>query len=244
MSLCRSLLFALALRLDAATGNADFDVSLRMRVSETAEFTKDKVGGAIVKGIAAAVDGVTESMVEITSIGDAPPTPAPTSAPTEDGNATAAPTDAPTPAPTEEAPETTAAPMPAPTPVPAQSENVTAAPTPAPTEDNATVAPTPSPNRRLRSRRLASGEMLVVAAFSGVPDTVTKASIEDKRTDIMAAINAELNGTTVSDLTVAATQALSPTPAPSPTPDGSSGAMISRLDLWIVALGMVCLGRS
>merc|ERR1712060_66588 len=232
MSLCRSLLFALALRLDAATGNADFDVSLRMRVSETAEFTKDKVGGAIVKGIAAAVDGVSESMVEITSIGDAPPTPAPTSAPTEDGNATAAPTDAPTsaptPAPTEEAPE---------------AENATAAPTPAPTEDNATVAPTPS-LRRLRSRRLASGEMLVVAAFSGVPDTVTKASIEGKRMDIMAAINAELNGTTVSDLTVAATQALSPTPAPSPTPDGSSGAMISRLDLWIVALGMVCLGRS
>lgn len=237
----------MALRLGAATGNADFDVSLRMRVSETAEFTKDKVGGAIVKGIAAAVDGVTESMVEITSIGDAPPTPAPTSAPTEDGNATAAATDAPTPAPTDEAPETTAAPTAAPTPVPAPTptaaENATAAPTPAPTEDNATVAPTPSP-RRLRSRRLASGEMLVVAAFSGVPDTVTKASIEDKRMDIMAAINAELNGTTVSDLTVAATQALSPTPAPSPTPDGSSGAMISRLDLWIVALGMVCLGRS
>jgi len=239
MSRCVSLLFGLAFCV--AAGANDFNVNLRMTVSETAEFTKDKVGSAIVAGIAAAIDGVNESMVAITSIGDAPATPAPTPAPV--------PTP-PTPSPTgdQNATETATTTLTT-TPASTGDENatVTVTSTAAPTgNENATenVTTTTAPTRRLRSRRLASGEMLVVVAFTGVPDTITEAVVESKLSDVMVAINNELNGTEITGLIV---EPPSPAPTPPPTPGATTttgspvtdAAVISRLDLWIVGLALL-----
>merc|ERR1711976_933410 len=73
---CRELGMVLPLQ---AVSDA-FDVDFKMTVSNTAEFTKAKVGDALREGIAV-VDGVETSMVTIVSVGPVP-TPAPTAEPT------------------------------------------------------------------------------------------------------------------------------------------------------------------
>merc|ERR1712087_483949 len=119
------------------------------------------------------------------------------------------------------------------------------APTPAPM-DAPTPAPTP-PSRRLRSRRLAAGEMLVVARFSEAAN-ITLSEVEAASATIVDEVNKALTGAnatvTVSSLTVSAP---APTVAPTPAPasDASpSAAVISRVDLWVSALALVlCSGR-
>merc|ERR1719382_832520 len=181
------------------------------------------------------------------------PTPAPMDAATP--APTAAPVEAPTPAPMDAAtPAPTAAPVEAPTPAPIDA--ATPAPTAAPV-DAPTPAPTPTPIRRLRSRRLAAGEMLVVARFSDTAN-VTLADVEAASDDIVLEVNKALDATnamvTVSSLTVSAPEPIAPTPAPTPaatpapTPkagDSSSrAAVISRVDLWVSALALLlCSGR-
>merc|ERR1712060_758303 len=164
-------------------------------------------------------------------------TPAPT---------TAAPAEAPTPAPTSGTTnETTAAPVEAPTPAPtdAATNETTAAPVDAPTP-----APTPTPLRRLRSRRLAAGEMLVVARFSDTAN-VTLPEVDAASGDIVDEINKALDGANatvrVSSLTVSAPAPTdAPTPAPTPSDSPTSAAVISRVDLWVFALALLlCSGR-
>jgi len=246
-----AVMLGMVLPLQAASGA--FDVDFRMRVSDTAEFTKAKVGDALRDGIAAAVDGVEASMVAIASVGPVP-TPAPTAAPTP---ATLAPTPASSGS-SNETEATTAAPTAAPTPAPAAAPTpATLAPTPAATNETeaTTAVPTPAPvsPRRLRSRRLAAGEMLVVASFTGVVN-VTVADVEAASQMIEAKINEELNGTvTVSALSAALAVTAAPTPAPTggPTPAPTQGdantsaAVPLRLGLWIplVALLAFC-GRT
>merc|ERR1712060_225825 len=116
-----------------------------------------------------------------------------------------------------------------------------------------TPTPTPTPIRRLRSRRLAAGEMLVLARFSDTAN-VTLADVEAASDDIVLEVNKALDATnamvTVSSLTVSAPEPPAPTPAatPAPTPkagDSSSrAAVISRVDLWVSALALLlCSGR-
>merc|ERR1712100_873327 len=96
----------------------------------------------------------------------------------------------------------------------------TVAPTPAP-EENATAAPTPAPEENENAtRRLASGDMTVSARFTDVPDTVTKALVESKASEIEAAINTALTsqGITISGLSATVTDTSAPTPAPTPAP--------------------------
>merc|ERR1712087_986265 len=113
-----------------------------------------------------------------------------------------------------------------------------------------TVAPTPAPERRL-----ASGDMTVIARFTGVPDTVTKDIIESKASDIQAAINTRLTGITISGLSVIATDPPAPTPAPTPAPflaptpsdaGTGSGAFGARLDVSAAAvlLALLCRGHA
>lgn len=198
-----------------------------MTVSDTAQFTMENVAAGLKAGIAAVIEGVETSMIDIATIAAAA---APTDAPA--GNATAT-TVAPTDAPTQ-----------------ASTAAVTAAPTPAP-EENATVAPTPAPQRRL-----ASGDMTVTASFTDVPDTVTKEIIEAKASEIQTAINSELSGQgiTISGFSVmtdipAPTPAPTPAPflAPTPSPDvGTSGAFGVRLHVSAAAmlLALLCRGHA
>merc|ERR1712228_553690 len=140
----------------------------------------------------------------------------------------------------------TAAPVEAPTPAPMveATNETTAAPTNVPTP-----APTP-PSRRLRSRRLAAGEMLVVARFSETAN-VTLPDVEAASADIVDEVNKALNGAnatvTVSSLTVSApapTAAPTPAPTPSDSATSPSAAVISRVDLWVSALALLlCSGR-
>merc|ERR1712087_1050664 len=102
------------------------------------------------------------------------------------------------------------------------------APTWAPT-DAPTPAPTPS-NRRLRSRRLAAGEMLVVARFSETAN-VTLPDVEAASATIVDEVNKALTGAnatvTVSSLTVSApAPTAAPTPAPTPSDSPTSAAVI------------------
>merc|ERR1711981_544049 len=95
------------------------------------------------------------------------------------------------------------------------TNETTAAPTEVPTP-----APTP-PGRRLRSRRLAAGEMLVVARFSETAN-ITLSEVEAASADIVDEVNKALTGAnamvTVSSLTVSApAPTAAPTPAPTPS---------------------------
>merc|ERR1712066_1206096 len=124
------------------------------------------------------------------------------------------------------------------------SNETTAAPTDVPTP-----APTP-PGRRLRSRRLAAGEMLVVARFSETAN-ITLSEVEAASADIVDEVNKALTGAnatvTVSSLTVSApapTAAPTPAPTPSDSATSPSAAVISRVDLWVSALALLlCSGR-
>merc|ERR1712228_18095 len=123
----------------------------------------------------------------------------------------------------------------------------TAAPTAVPV-----VAPTPAPdNRRLRSRRLAVGDMLVVARFAETANVTlpeVQAASDDIRLEVNNALTDASVAVTVSSLMVsepAPADAPTPAPAPTPKPDSpTSAAVISRLDLWASALALLlCSGR-
>merc|ERR1712039_373199 len=132
-------------------------------------------------------------------------------------------------------------------PTPAPTDVATSAPTAAPT---AAPTPTPAP-RRLRERRLAVGDMLVVARFSETAN-VTLPEVQAASDDIALEVNKALTdanvAVTVSSLMVselAPTDAPTPAPAPTPKPDSpTSAAVISRLNLWASALALLlCSGR-